>query len=209
MTISARKERQKEELKGKILQAAKELFMQKGFEDTSIRNIAEKIEYSPTTIYLYFNDKDDIFCELHREGFILLNQYFRPLAHVADPFERLKAINKAYITFALENGEFYDLMFIIRSPMNSITKDDSDWEEGKRAFMFLVGTINECIAKGYFKDMQPDIVAFTVWSMVHGIVSLEIRNRCQVVESLNQKDLARTASEMVNEMLNRMHKDIQ
>lgn len=209
MTISARKERQKEELKGKILQAAKELFMQKGFEDTSIRNIAEKIEYSPTTIYLYFKDKDDIFCELHREGFILLNQYFRPLAHVADPFERLKAINKAYITFALENGEFYDLMFIIRSPMNSITKDDSDWEEGKRAFMFLVGTINECIAKGYFKDMQPDIVAFTVWSMVHGIVSLEIRNRCQVVESLNQKDLARTASEMVNEMLNRMHKDIQ
>jgi AcrR family transcriptional regulator len=209
MTISTRKERQKEELKGKILQAAKELFMQKGFEDTSIRNIAEKIEYSPTTIYLYFKDKDDIFCELHREGFILLNQYFRPLAHVADPFERLKAINKAYITFALENGEFYDLMFIIRSPMNSITKEESDWEEGKRSFMFLVGTINECIAKGYFKDMQPDIVAFTVWSMVHGIVSLEIRNRCQVVESLNQKDLARKASEMVNEMLSRMHKDIQ
>ena len=209
MTISTRKERQKEELRGKILQAAKELFMKKGFEDTSIRNIAEKIEYSPTTIYLYFKDKDDIFCELHKEGFLLLNQYFRPLAHVADPFERLKAINKAYITFALENREFYDLMFIIRSPMNSITKDDSDWEEGKRSFSFLTNTIAECIAKGYFKDMQPDIVAFTVWSMVHGIVSLEIRNRCSVVESLNQKDLARKASEMVNEILERMHKNVQ
>ena len=209
MTISTRKERQKEELKGKILQAAKELFMQKGFEDTSIRNIAEKIEYSPTTIYLYFKDKDDIFCELHKEGFALLNQYFRPLAHVSDPFERLKAINKAYISFALENGEFYDLMFIIRSPMDSITKDESDWEEGKRSFAFLVDTIHECMAKGYFKDMQPDIVAFTVWSMVHGIVSLEIRNRCSVVESLNQKDLARKASEMINEILDRMHKSIQ
>jgi AcrR family transcriptional regulator len=209
MTISTRKERQKEELKGKILQAAKELFMQKGFEDTSIRNIAEKIEYSPTTIYLYFKDKDDIFCELHKEGFTLLNQYFRPLAHVSDPFERLKAINKAYITFALENGEFYDLMFIIRSPINSINKDESDWEEGKRAFSFLTNTISECVAKGYFKDMQPDIVAFTVWSMVHGIVSLEIRNRCSVVESLNQKDLARKASEMINEILDRMHKDVQ
>jgi AcrR family transcriptional regulator len=209
MTISTRKERQKEELKGKILQAAKELFMQKGFEDTSIRNIAEKIEYSPTTIYLYFKDKDDIFCELHKEGFTLLNQYFRPLAHVSDPFERLKAINKAYISFALENGEFYDLMFIIRSPMDSITKDESDWEEGKRAFSFLVDTISECVAKGYFKDMQPDIVAFTVWSMVHGIVSLEIRNRCSVVESLNQKDLALKASEMVNEILDRMHKNVK
>jgi AcrR family transcriptional regulator len=209
MTISTRKERQKEELRGKILQAAKELFMMKGFEDTSIRNIAEKIEYSPTTIYLYFKDKDDIFCELHKEGFMLLNQYFKPLAHVADPFERLKAINKSYITFALENGEFYDLMFIIRSPMNSITKEDSDWEEGKRSFSFLTNTIAECVAKGYFKDMQPEIVAFTVWSMVHGIVSLEIRNRCSVVESLNQKDLAKKASEMVNEILERMHKNVQ
>jgi AcrR family transcriptional regulator len=209
MTITTRKERQKEELKVKILQAAKELFMLKGFEDTSIRNIAEKIEYSPTTIYLYFKDKDDIFCELHKEGFTLLNQYFRPLAHVSNPFERLKAINKAYITFAMENGEFYDLMFILRSPMKSITKDESDWEEGRRSFEFLVNTINECIAQGYFKGMQPEIVAFTVWSMVHGIASLEIRNRCSVVESLNEKDLARKASEMVNEILDRMHKNMQ
>src|SRR5687768_14798661 len=103
MTISARKERQKEELKAKILQAAKALFMEKGFEETSIRNIAEKIEYSPTTLYLYFKDKDEIFHALHTEGFTLLNQYFRPLIHVSDPFERLKAINKAYINFAKEN----------------------------------------------------------------------------------------------------------
>jgi len=206
MTISTRKERQKEELKGKILQAAKEVFMQKGFEDTSIRNIAEKIEYSPTTIYLYFKDKDDIFCELHREGFALLNQYFRPLAHVSDPYQRLKAINKAYITFAMENGELYDLMFIINAPMKSIKKDESDWEEGSRAFAFLVNTIQECISKGYFVGMQPEILAFTVWSMVHGIASLEIRNRCSVVENLNEKDLARKASDLVNEILDRMHR---
>jgi AcrR family transcriptional regulator len=205
MTISNRKERQKEELKGKILRAARELFMQKGFEDTSIRSIAEKIEYSPTTIYLYFKDKDAIFCELHREGFALLNQYFRPLAHVSDPYERLKAINKAYISFAMENGELYDLMFIINAPMESLKKDESDWEEGKRAFAFLLNTIQECLDKGYFKGMQPEVLAFTVWSMVHGIASLEIRNRCPVVENLNEKDLARKASSLVNEILDRMH----
>jgi AcrR family transcriptional regulator len=205
MTISSRKERQKEELRTKILVAARELFMAKGFEETSIRNIAEKIEYSPTTIYLYFKDKDDIFFALHQEGFALLNQYFKPLAHVADPFERLKAVNKAYITFALENGEFYDLMFIIRSPMKSITKDDSNWEEGKRAFGFLLQTITECVARGYFKGMDPEILAFTAWSVVHGISSLEIRNRCSVVSDLNQKDLAMKASALVNEIFERMH----
>jgi AcrR family transcriptional regulator len=208
MTISTRKERQKEELKAKILQTAKALFMERGYEETSIRNIAERIEYSPTTIYLYFKDKDDIFYALHREGFVLLNQYFRALGHVEDPFERLKAISKAYVTFALENGEFYDLMFIIRSPMNALEKekkDELDWEEGDRAFGFLVTTIEECIAKGYFKGMNAEVLAFTTWSMVHGICSLEIRNRCSVVSQLNQPNLAMRACDMVNEILNRMH----
>ncbi len=210
MTIAARKERQKEELKGKILEAAKELFIQRGFEETSIRNIAEKIEYSPTTIYLHFKDKDDIFYALHQEGFILLNQYLRALQNVADPFERLKAITKAYITFGLENREFYDLMFISRSPMNALTKDkhDEKWEEGNKAFGALFGTVTECISKGYFKGMDPEILSFTCWSMVHGICSLEIRGRCSVISEANQENLSANAGDIINQMLERMHQNL-
>ena len=51
-----------------ILDAARSIFLEKGFEQASIRNIAEKIEYSPGTIYLYFRDKDEIFHALHEEG---------------------------------------------------------------------------------------------------------------------------------------------
>ena len=206
MAIAQRKERQKEELRGKILQAAKELFMQKGYEDISIRSIAEKIEYSPTTIYLYFKDKDDVFFALHQQGFILLNQYFKPLAHVAEPFERLKAISRAYIAFAMENGEYYDLMFIINSPMRTVQEDHSKWEEGAKAFSFLVNTVRQCIEKGYFRGMDAEILAFTYWSMVHGICSLDIRNRCSVVSDLNQPDLANKACDAVIEILDRMHK---
>jgi AcrR family transcriptional regulator len=206
MTIASRKERQKEELRTKILQTAKQLFMEHGFEHVSIRNIADRIEYSPTTIYLYFKDKDDIFHALHLEGFILLNQYFRALEHVADPFERLKAITRAYINFAKENGEFYDLMFIIRSPINSIQKEgDAKWEEGMRAFGFLINTIKECITKGYFKGMDAEVLAFTFWSMVHGVSSLEIRNRCDVVSELNREDLSDKACDTIIQILERMH----
>ena len=206
MTIAKRKERQKEELRAKILEAAKHLIMEQGFEQTSIRMIADRIEYSPTTIYLYFKDKDEIYHSLHSEGFTILNQYFRALEHVSEPFERLKALSKAYISFAMENGEFYDLMFIIRSPMDSVSKEKGDWEEGNRAFGFLINTITDCMNKGYFKGMNPEILAFTVWSMVHGICSLEIRNRCSVISELNQKDLAVNACNMVIEILERMHK---
>ncbi len=205
MTIANRKERQKEELKAKILEAARTLFIERGFEETSIRNIAERIEYSPTTIYLYFKDKDDIFYALHKEGFIILNQYFKTLQNVADPFERLKAINKAYISFALENREYYDLMFISRSPMNALEEDQEKWEEGNKAFGALSGTVAECIAKGYFKGMDPEILSFTCWSMVHGICSLEIRGRCQVISEENQKDLSFKAGALIIDMLDRMH----
>jgi len=208
MTISTRKERQKEELRGKILDAAKALFIERGFEETSIRNIAERIEYSPTTIYLYFKDKDDIFYALHQEGFVLLNQYFKALQNVADPFERLKAISKAYINFALENPEFYDLMFISRSPMNALCKDDQDdekWEEGNKSFGALIGTVNECIREGYFPGMDPEILSFSCWSMVHGICSLEIRGRCSVISELNQENLSAKAGAMFIDILERLH----
>ena len=206
MTISNRKERQKEELRGKILEAARALFIEQGFEATSIRNIAERIEYSPTTIYLYFKDKDDIFYALHLEGFVLLNQYFRALQNVDDPFERLKAITRAYCSFAVENPELYDLMFISRSPMNALTdRNDEKWEEGNKAFGALTGTIQQCMEQGYFKGMDPEILSFTCWSMVHGICSLHIRGRCSVISEENQEHLCDKAASTVIEMLEKMH----
>lgn len=206
MTIANRKERQKEELKAKILEAAKELFIEKGYEQTSIRNIAERIEYSPTTIYLYFKDKDDIFYALHQEGFRLLNQYFRVLENVADPFERLKTIMKAYIKFALENREFYDLMFISRAPMNALKEDCEEWDEGKKSFEALVNTVTQCMELGYFEFMDPEHVSFTLWSMVHGVCSLEIRDRCSVLTEEKQKGLSDRASAIMLQMLEKMHK---
>lgn len=205
MTIGKRKVREKEELRSKILRSARDLFMEKGFEQTSMRNIAERIEYSPTTIYLYFKDKDDVFYALHQEGFAVMNQYFKPLSLVSHPFERLKALSKAYIQFAIENGEYYDLMFIVRSPMNAIDKERGDWKEGHGAFTFLVNTIQECIDHGYFKSMDAELLAFSVWAWVHGIVSLEIRNRCSVVSEMNQPDLAEKANRLMIEILEKMH----
>ncbi len=209
MTIASRKERQKEELRTKILEAARELFIERGYEETSIRTIAERIEYSPTTIYLHFKDKDDIFYALHQQGFVLLNKYFRVLENVADPFERLKAITRAYINFALENREFYDLMFISRSPMNALSKEEHDekWEEGDKAFGSLFNTVSECISLGYFKGMDPEVLSFTCWSMVHGICALEIRGRCLVISEENQADLSQNVGSIIIEMLDRMHQN--
>ena len=72
MGIKERQERDREAVRRAILDAARELFVTEGYQNVSIRKIAERIEYSPAAIYLYFPSKDDIFFALAEEGFRLL-----------------------------------------------------------------------------------------------------------------------------------------
>ncbi|SEK96166.1 TetR/AcrR family transcriptional regulator [Parapedobacter koreensis] len=176
MGIKERKERHKEDLKAKILEAAKKLFVKEGYEATSIRKIAAEIEFSPTTIYLYYKDKTDIAYALHQEGFSLLRERLSALIYVEQPFERLKAMGRAYIQFALDHPDFYELMFIMKEPMEYLQAHhpEEDWPEGERVFDGLIQTVEACQKAGYFVDMNTAEVAMLSWSVVHGLCSLHI-----------------------------------
>ncbi len=69
MGIRERRAREKEDLKQEILDAARDLFIRDGYESVSMRKIADRIEYSPTTIYLYFRDKSELFDCLSEQAF--------------------------------------------------------------------------------------------------------------------------------------------
>ncbi len=94
-----KKHTDREEKRKLILDTARTIFLEKGYNLSSIRNIAEKINCSPGTIYLYFKNKAEIFHALHDEGFNMLLNMAKPLEHVSDPFERLKAIGRIYLGF--------------------------------------------------------------------------------------------------------------
>src|SRR5690554_7192785 len=126
MKKTVRKKKPKEDIKTAILNAAKNLFLEKGFEATSLRKIAVEIGYSPTTIYLYYKDKNDIVYALHQEGFSLLRSELTALMIVEDPFERLKALGRSYLQFAKENPDYYELMFIQKEPMEFLDKDSEN-----------------------------------------------------------------------------------
>ncbi len=144
MGIVERKEREKEEMRKLILEAAQKLFLETGFEKVSIRNIADAIEYSPATIYLYFKDKDEIFYVIHENAFDLLDKELRQHDVIADPFERLGALGRTYMQFGIENPDYYELMFIMRAPMEQI-KNEEKWKAGECAFGYLLTTLAECL----------------------------------------------------------------
>ena len=190
MSVADRKAKEKEALKALILKGAKKLFLEKGIEQTTIRNIADEIDYSVGTVYVYFKDKNAILHDLHSIGFQELGGYFKDLFSIEDPMERLRKMGFVYIKFALENQEMYDLMFNVKAPMEFLEQTKSDeWDEGTAAFDRVKQTIQECIDKGHFKGHNMEPLSFMVWSLVHGMCCLEIRQRTKGVKFTNPETI--------------------
>lgn len=183
MGINDRKEREKEELRQRILQAAVEVFLDNGYENTSIRAIAEKIEYSPTTLYLYYKDKSALLHAVHQWGFHRMFELFDSVVNIQDPFERILEQCRLYLKFAFENPGLYDLMFLQKLTLPEAENLDAHWAEGSVSFQALVANVKACIDTGLFKPTHPEVLAFTIWTMMHGMVTLQIKCRSEKVLS--------------------------
>ena len=176
MGIAERKLEEKQEMHKRILNGARKIFLEKGYELTSMRNIANEINYSPGSLYFYFKDKSEIFHELHKEGFQLLLNQFNVLEKVGDPFERLKAMGRIFIQFAQDNKDYYNLMFIVEEPAK-MPEDGSGFKIAQEAINQLSSVIKECQQQGRFKDMDTEYFTFMTLSAVHGICALFCKDR--------------------------------
>ncbi|MBN2125584.1 MAG: TetR/AcrR family transcriptional regulator [Deltaproteobacteria bacterium] len=178
------KESERQDVRALILDRARKLFYEEGYGKITVRRIAREIGYSPATIYLYFRNKDEILYELHNEGFRLLYQYkMRVERGTGDAVDRLHRGGRVYIDFALENPEYYEVMFNMPEPRDFMQKHmDSAREEGRGdyamlSYHFLRESAQALQKEGFFPDVDVDVAAFSFWAMVHGVVSLIIRKR--------------------------------
>jgi len=186
-------ERGKDEVRNLILEAANQLFLEVGYDKTTMRAIAKQIGYNEGTAYYYFKNKEELFLALQLIAFTAFNNAIREAAEsVADPVERMTKMGRAYIRFALENPSYYDLMFIMREPMNCLPSEES-WENGERAFHTLKETVKECMALGALPQRDPDGVALMIWATMHGLVSLPIRERMTMFDEADLDFLIRDA----------------
>ena len=178
MGITERKTKQKEELRQQILDAALKVFVEEGLEHLSIRRIAEIIEYSPTTIYLYFKDKNHLLFELCEIGFQLMADLNNNLKAIQNPLERLHRMGENYIQFGMEHPAYYDLMFNQGAPMEYLAKiEHLEWNSGDAALDLLKKIIADCMEQRYIRKGDIDAIAMSVWGMVHGLVSLRVCKR--------------------------------
>jgi AcrR family transcriptional regulator len=171
---SERREREKQELRQAILDAARQLFLANGYEGLSLRQVAEQIGYTPTTIYLYFADKDDLLFAVVDQAYEQFTADLqRAYDSTADPRERLRALAEAYIAFGRRNPEAYQVMFMQRPDF--LLK----WKAGTRrprstSLLILKHAVQQAQEAGVVRPGNIDALSDVFWAAVHGAVSLAI-----------------------------------
>jgi AcrR family transcriptional regulator len=167
--IAERREREREEVRRKILDAAHELFATEGYDRVTMRRIAEAIEYSPTTIYLHFKDKDELVQCLCQEDFTKLIQELSGQETPADPAEAMRQMGLAYARFGLKYPNHYRFMFL--TPFGHGHEPSP---AGHQAFQLVQSVVAKAIESGRFRPAPVDTVAQVLWANLHGAVSLLI-----------------------------------
>jgi len=178
MGVTERKVREKAALRQEILAAARELFAKHGYESVSMRKIAERIEYSPTTIYLHFRDKGELLNEICTETFQLLSKKLaKVVASEGDPVDLLRRGLRVYVDFGLSHPNHYRTTFMTphQHPPHTVSLDQKiNFGTGGQAFQYLLDAVGRVMATG--PTRQTDVMATSqaLWMTIHGVTSLLI-----------------------------------
>jgi AcrR family transcriptional regulator len=174
MGVSERRQREKENLRKRILDVSRKIVIAEGFDALTIRRVADAVEYAPGTLYLYFENRDAIARALCVEVFQAMHDALSPVAKIKDPGKRLRAFIRNYVAFALDRPEMYRLALMSDPKFSDVLLREGPIEgsdgPGQKTFVLMVKTIAELRRK----EAGAFALAEMVWVAVHGLVSLKI-----------------------------------
>ncbi len=184
-----RREQGKQELREVILEEASKEFSEHGYEKFSLRRVAERIGYTPTTIYLYFKNKDELLLAAVQDGFTHFDEAIAAAAKGPrgphTPLKRIEALGRAYIQFGLDHPALYRLMFMQRSDFYFMPRlmgrgslepkpdqQTSPVQHRAVAQELLIAAVEEGIAQKLIARQNAVQAADALWAGVHGVVAL-------------------------------------
>ena len=172
MGIRQRREREKQEVRQAIFAAAREIALQDGWPAVTIRKVADRIEYSPPTIYEHFESKEAILVALMRQGFRLLLEEIRAAYDSAsDPVAGLLKIADAYWDFAWKYPELYQVMTGLGGVPFCAGGEPA---EAKAVLAYVVEVLQKVV-----QSIGVDVGDITeavkmIWGTAHGLIALSM-----------------------------------
>lgn len=193
MGSAERRERERRQTKTAILDAARSIMSERGFEGLTMRAVADRIEYTAAALYKHFSDREDLVRELCAHDFYEFTQALRSRPGALhfdpkDPYAQLRAIAHGYVEFAMGHPEQYRVMFMSPVPLepNVVGKGNPESD----AYAVLELAVEAAQARGCVPGLDRQLVAQTAWATMHGVVSLEISHLCAKKRSVAFAPLA-------------------
>jgi len=181
--VLERKEREKEQRRNLILEAARRVLIEKGFHNTSIADISKLAEISVGTVYRYFENKEEIFNAIHQNGIeILHDRIMEAIPAGAGPREQLMSIGTSYFEFSEEDAPLFETFSYYLTFPEIIFKAEhriSQGTHGRKILNRVAAIIDEGIKKGLFRQVNARKYAILMWSTLHGI--LQIKKVCDLI----------------------------
>ncbi len=166
------------DLKRLILDTTRRLLVTKGYASLSMRRIAREMNYSATSIYLHFKNKDALFHALIEEGMSILLKRQKKMAkaHSEDVLARLRALCEGYIAFGLECPEYYEIMFMLHPELTSKFPRQS-FRRARRNLDLMKVTLDEGLKEGVVDIEDSNAATNVMWATLHGAVSILLTER--------------------------------
>jgi AcrR family transcriptional regulator len=176
MGITERKEREKQRRQNDIIDAAEQVFFSKGFALATMDDVAEEAELSKGTLYLYFQNKQDLYFAINSRGLNILETMFREARKKHKTgIDQVMAIGRAYVRFAREYRNYYEAMAYY-----DLKEVDFESSFGKCCHDIghnTIGLLIEAIQTGIDdrtidKSLDPVKTAIMLWGYSTGLIQL-------------------------------------
>ena len=163
-----------------LVAAARDVFLEHGPVNFSLREVARRVGVSAAAVYRHFDGKEALLFAACTQGFQVFSGYLVRALAAPTPRERMLAMSGQYRAFALENPRDYRFIFMSVETTGSVVHGGKLAAASSSAlpqdttFRFLVDRVKECIEAGVLAAGEPEKVALLIWAHVHGVVSLRI-----------------------------------
>ena len=161
-----------------ILNAAKTVFIKKGYKNATVRDIAKEAELTTGAIYSYFKNKDTMYGSVCRQIFLDLNQHLETVLSnkSGKMLDRLKRFFTAYIEY---DEEHQDDVMLLTVNYQQLKIDQSLFDELDSLLRgvaeFSIPIITDGIKNGDLPEtINPDQYALTLYAAVEGFLYLDI-----------------------------------
>ncbi|MBI4208100.1 MAG: TetR/AcrR family transcriptional regulator [Deltaproteobacteria bacterium] len=187
----------------RILECARDIYLEQGLKALSMRKIAAQVGLSPMALYRHFKDRKDLVFQLVEEGFRIFGSYLHQALEGRTPQVRLHRTGEAYLRFALEQSRYYQMIFMSPEQLGCESIPLEIQNKAYATFQFLVDRVQESMRAGILKMGEPMEVTLVLWAQSHGLVSLFLLGHFGERNDKNFQKIYRTSIQRILDGLER------